>query len=71
MDRLNKLLDSGQMIISGWSGQQDPFYLAELARTGLDTVTLDMQHGMQTENSIIRGIDAKIFSLKVMRNGCS
>lgn len=58
MDRLNKLLDSGRMIISGWSGQQDPLYLAELARTGLDAVTLDMQHGMQTENSVIRGIDA-------------
>ena len=60
MDRLKKQLDSGKMIISGWSGFQDPLYLATLGRTKLDAVTLDMQHGMHTESSIISGISAII-----------
>ena len=58
MDRLKKLMDGDQMVISGWSGMQDPLYLPELANTKLDAVTLDMQHGMQSENSVIRGIAA-------------
>ncbi len=58
MDRFIKKLRSGNMVISGWSGQQDPMYLSMLAKTGFDAVTLDMQHGMQTENSVIRGIAA-------------
>lgn len=58
MDRLKKLMDSDQMVISGWSGIQDPLYLTELANTKFDAITLDMQHGMQSENSVIRGIAA-------------
>ena len=34
------------MIISGWTGMQDPLYLAELAHSKFDAVTMDMQHGM-------------------------
>jgi len=56
MDRLKKLFDRGDMILSAWSGMQDPMYIAALANTGLDAVTLDMQHGMQTESSLISGI---------------
>ena len=56
MDRLKKLMDQDQMIISGWTGMQDPLYLAELAHSKFDAVTMDMQHGMQSENSVIRGI---------------
>ncbi|MEP0941611.1 MAG: aldolase/citrate lyase family protein [Rhizobiaceae bacterium] len=56
MDRLKKLMDCDQMIISGWTGMQDPLYLAELANSDFDAVTMDMQHGMQSENSVIRGI---------------
>jgi 4-hydroxy-2-oxoheptanedioate aldolase len=58
MDRLEKLLSGGQMIMSAWTGMQDPLYLTELANTGFDAITLDMQHGMQSENSVIRGIAA-------------
>ena len=58
MDRLKKLFDGGEMILSAWSGMQDPMYLAALARTGIDAVMLDMQHGMQTETSLIAGITA-------------
>ena len=58
MDRLKKLFDSGNMAVSAWSGMQDPMYIAALARTKIDAVTLDMQHGMQTESSLITGITA-------------
>ena len=58
MDRLKKLMDSGQMAVSAWTGMQDPLYLTELANTGFDAITMDMQHGMQSENSVIRGIAA-------------
>ena len=58
MDRLKKLLDRGEMVLSAWSGFQDPFYLAALAKTGFDAVTMDMQHGMHTETSLINGIAA-------------
>ena len=58
MDRLKKLMDSGEMVVSAWTGMQDPLYLSELANTGFDAVTMDMQHGMQSENSVIRGLAA-------------
>lgn len=46
------------MVISGWTGQQDTMYLTELAKTQFDAITMDMQHGMQSEDSVIRGIAA-------------
>jgi len=58
MDRLTKLLANDRAAMSAWSGIPDPFYLGMLVRTGFDVITLDMQHGMQTENSVIRGIAA-------------
>ena len=58
MDRLKKRLGEPGMIVSAWTGHQDTMYLASLGRTGLDAITMDMQHGMQTENSLIRGIAA-------------
>ena len=56
MDRFKKLLDREGIAVSSWTSQQDPLYLGMLGRTGFDCLTMDMQHGMQTENSIIRGI---------------
>jgi len=58
MDRLKKLFDADSMIISAWAGIQDSLYLQALAKTKFDAVTLDMQHGMQTEDSVIRGVAA-------------
>ncbi|MEE9314583.1 MAG: aldolase/citrate lyase family protein [Rhizobiaceae bacterium] len=58
MDQFRKLLSSDKMVLSGWCSHQDPFYLTSIARTGVDAVTLDMQHGMQTESSAIYGIPA-------------
>ncbi|EFL90153.1 HpcH/HpaI aldolase/citrate lyase family protein [Ahrensia sp. R2A130] len=58
MKRMTNLLAKDGVPVSAWSAQQDPFYLQLLARTNADFITLDMQHGMQTENSVIRGIAA-------------
>lgn len=66
MKRMSDLLAKDGVPVSAWSGQQDPFYLQLLAKTNIDLVTLDMQHGMQTENSVIRGIAAVMPSGKPM-----
>ena len=58
MNRLMKLLDGKGPVLSAWASWHDPFYLSGLAHTKFDAVTLDMQHGMQTEDSVIRGIAA-------------
>ena len=56
MDRFNKTLGTSRRCMSSWSSIQDSMYLNLLAKTNFDAVTLDMQHGMQTEDSVIRGI---------------
>ena len=38
-------LKSGEIIYSGWSHLTDPFAMEALARTPLDAVLFDMQHG--------------------------
>ncbi len=58
MDRFKKLLNAKGMVVTAWSGQQDSLYFSLLARTNFDCITLDMQHGMATEDSVIRGIAA-------------
>lgn len=56
MDRLRKLLSSDKMVMSAWTGQQDPLYMAALAETDFDVIIIDMQHGMATESSVISTI---------------
>ena len=56
MDRLRRLLADDGSVMTAWTSIQDTLYLAQLAATNFDAVTLDMQHGMQTEDSVIRGI---------------
>ncbi len=56
MDRLRKLLESDQTVITAWLGLTDRFYVDSIARCGFDAVTLDMQHGLYTETSIISGV---------------
>ena len=58
MERLSKLLDRDVPVVAAWSSWHDTMYLDGLAKTDFDAVTLDMQHGMQTEDSVIRGIMA-------------
>lgn len=56
MDRLRKLLENDQTVLTAWCGFTDRFYIETIAKCGFDAVTLDMQHGLQTESSIIDGV---------------
>ncbi len=56
MNRLRKLLENDQTILTAWCGFTDRFYIETIAKCGFDAVTLDMQHGLQTESSIINGV---------------
>ncbi len=58
MDALRNLLENDGCVIAGWSGVPGDFYLASLAETGFDAITLDMQHGQQTDESVFSGIAA-------------
>ncbi len=58
MNRLARCLADDRAAISAWSAIPDPLYLSILATCDFDAVTLDMQHGMQTEASVISGIMA-------------
>jgi 4-hydroxy-2-oxoheptanedioate aldolase len=49
-------LKAGEIIFTAWSGIPDSITIETLARTGFDTVTLDMQHGAHHEDSVARGI---------------
>jgi 4-hydroxy-2-oxoheptanedioate aldolase len=49
-------LKAGEIIFTAWSGIPDSITVETLARTGFDTVTLDMQHGAHHEDSVARGI---------------
>lgn len=58
MNRLTRRLAEDCAVVSAWSTLPDPLYLSTLASCNFDAVTLDMQHGMQTEASVISGIMA-------------
>ncbi|MEM9733054.1 MAG: aldolase/citrate lyase family protein [Pseudomonadota bacterium] len=60
MDRFHKLLSADRMALSGWSAMNDTFYHITLAKTDFDAITLDMQHGMVTEEGAIRGVAAML-----------
>ena len=46
-------LRAGEIIYSGWSSLTDPLVMEALARTPLDAVLLDMQHGAHDTESIV------------------
>ncbi len=56
MDRLRKLLANDQAVVAAWLGLTDRFYVDSITRCGFDAVTLDMQHGLHTESSIVSGV---------------
>ncbi|MFD0918083.1 HpcH/HpaI aldolase/citrate lyase family protein [Pseudahrensia aquimaris] len=58
MKRMTDRFADDGAIASAWTSIQDTMYLDFLARTNFGAITLDMQHGMQTEDSVIRGIMA-------------
>ena len=51
-------LRAGETVHTIWSSIPEPMIAEFLARGGADTVTLDMQHGGHTTDSIMRGVAA-------------
>jgi 4-hydroxy-2-oxoheptanedioate aldolase len=55
---LRPRLASGETLFTAWSAIPDPLVAEFVARAGFDAVTLDMQHGSHTTESIMRCIAA-------------
>ncbi len=55
---LRPRLQAGETLFTAWSAIPDPLVAEFVARAGFDAVTLDMQHGCHTTESIMRGIAA-------------
>jgi 4-hydroxy-2-oxoheptanedioate aldolase len=51
---LKKKIQTGQTLFTAWSTIPDPITVGVLASSAFDTVTLDMQHGGHSEDSILR-----------------
>lgn len=51
-------LRDDETIFTAWSAIPDPLVAEFLGRSGFDAVTLDMQHGCHTVDSILRGVAA-------------
>lgn len=55
---LRQRLQSGETLFTAWSTIPDPLVTEFVARAGFDTVTLDMQHGNHSTESVMQGIAA-------------
>ncbi len=53
---LKQKIHAGQTLFTAWSSIPDPLTAGTLAATDFDAVTLDMQHGGHSEDSILRSI---------------
>ncbi len=51
-------LRAEEILYTAWSAIPDPLVAEFLARTGFDAVTLDMQHGCHSTESVLRGVAA-------------
>jgi 4-hydroxy-2-oxoheptanedioate aldolase len=51
-------LRAGETVLTAWSAIPDALVAEYCARAGFDAVTLDMQHGFQGVESVLRGIGA-------------
>jgi 4-hydroxy-2-oxoheptanedioate aldolase len=51
-------LRSGDTLYSAWSAIPEPLVSEFLARSAFDVVTLDMQHGCHSVDSVVRGLGA-------------
>ena len=51
-------LRAGETIFSAWCGLSSPLVTGTLAREGFNTVTIDAQHGMWDQASIVTGISS-------------
>ena len=61
---LRKRLDAGETLYTAWSAIPDPLVAEFLARAGFDAVTLDMQHGCHSTESVMRGVPAVMLAGK-------
>lgn len=61
---LRKRLDAGETLYTAWSAIPDPLVAEFLARAGFDAVTLDMQHGCHSTESVLRGVPAVMLAGK-------
>jgi len=55
---LRPRLKDGETLFTAWSTTPDPLVAEFVARAGFDAVTMDMQHGTHTTESMIRGVGA-------------
>lgn len=53
---LKQKIQAGQTAFTAWSTLPDPLWAGVLASTGFDAVTLDMQHGGHSDESVLRSI---------------
>lgn len=51
-------LRAGDTVLTAWSALPEAGFVGMLARAGFDAVTLDMQHGGHTEQSVWDGVEA-------------
>ena len=61
MKTLKTLLQGGSPVLSGWSSIGSPYSAEVMAKTGFDTVVVDMQHSLATEADVLhclQGIQA-------------
>lgn len=57
-------LRAGEAVYTVWSAIPDPLIAEFLARGGFETVTLDMQHGCHSTDSVLRGVSAVMLAGK-------
>jgi 4-hydroxy-2-oxoheptanedioate aldolase len=55
---LRERLEADDTLFTAWSGIPDPLIVELLARADYDVVTLDMQHGGHSTDSVLRGVGA-------------
>lgn len=53
---LAERLSAGETVFTAWSALPDALVVEALAATGMDAVTLDMQHGGHGEDSVLRSL---------------
>ena len=53
---LKQKLQSGQTLFTAWSSLPDPLTAGVLASSDFDAVTLDMQHGGHSDDSVLRSV---------------
>ncbi len=60
MRRLKEKFNGDKTVLSGWCGITDPRYIETIAGHAFDAITLDMQHGLWDESSVLQGITSLV-----------